>query len=209
MGMWNGRVEMQNDRVKMKNPWTNTSCDVGQCFKTSNRHKDYYSLMTKKCYLIKQNGRVKMQNGRVKMQNARLFMWNGCFFVSNGRLFSGTQTASVNVLIYLILLHYTGCKCHAPVSGATRPFWTQNARLFMWNGCFFVRNSRLFSGTQTAVVNVLTPVVNAMRLFWARHARFERSITVYSSGTAVSLCETAVYFRKHRRPLFWNRNSLF
>ena len=27
--------------------------------------------------------------------------------------------------------------------------------------------------------------------------------------TAVSLCETAVYFRKHRRPLFWNRDSLF
>jgi hypothetical protein len=96
-----------------------------------------------------------------------------------------------------------------PCENAKRSYKMQNARLFMWNGCFFVWNSRLCSGTQTAVVNVLTPVVNAMRLFWAPHARFERSITVCTSETAVSMCETAVYFRKNRRPLFWNRNSLF
>ena len=35
MGMWNGRVQMQNDRVKMKSPWTNTSYEGLDWYTTS------------------------------------------------------------------------------------------------------------------------------------------------------------------------------
>ena len=62
--------------------------------------------------------------------------------------------------------------------------------------------------TKKCYMKLVTPVVNATRPFQVPHARFTHHTLVCLSQAAVSLCQTAVYFRAHRRPL-WKCYSIW